>query len=358
MSDLITTFSTLQHSRPSVGALRALRLVGAGDVPTDVVLALRQLELLASGDIPYVTPLVSSGAARIYRVELGWGVVCLKRQLAPDPGAGEAHAAERASAEAAWHKLACGVIPGAAPVVLGALPNGAVFAMEYLDPDDFPSWQTRLAAGYVEPWVAAEVGHLIGRLHSASANSLAVRERFAAQAAFRTLVLAPLLEHAARAVRGCERRLVDLEESLGGIRAALVHGALAPDNVLLGPRGPVLIDADCAHSGDPVFDASTCLAALALRMVGHTQHRTELGAAYDAFHHSYFAHVTWEMPERAEARAAALIPALLAVGLAGHAAAGTAGGRRASDAARALLLEPPRQLDELCRRWLEVLARG
>jgi aminoglycoside phosphotransferase (APT) family kinase protein len=356
MSDLITTFSTLQHSRPSVGALRALRLVGAADVPTDVVLALRQLELLASGDIPYVTPLVSSRAARIYRIELGWGVVCLKRQLAPEPAAAEAHAAERARAEAGWHKLACDVVPGAAPVVLGALPNGAVFAMEYLDADDFPSWQTRLAAGYVEPWVAAEVGHLIGRLHAASANSAAVRERFAAQAAFRALVLAPLLEQAARAVPGSEQRLVALEERLGAVRTALVHGTLAPDNVLLGPRGPVLIDADCAHSGDPVIDAATCLAALALRMVGHTQLRAELAASYDAFHRSYFAHVTWEMPEHAEARAAALIPVLLVAGLAGHAAAGNADGQRACDTARALLLEPPRQLDELCRRWLAALA--
>jgi aminoglycoside phosphotransferase (APT) family kinase protein len=358
MSDLITTFSTLQHSRPAVGALRALRLVGAADVPTDVVLALRQLELLASGDIPYVTPLVSSRAARIYRVELGWGVVCLKRQLAPDAAAGEAHAAERASAEAGWHKVACDVVPGAAPVVLGALPSGTVFAMEYLDADDFPSWQTRLAAGYVEPWVAAEVGHLVGRLHAASANSVAIRERFAAQAAFRALVLAPLLEQAARAAPGSEQRLVALEESLGAVRVALVHGALAPDNVLLGPRGPVLIDADCAHNGDPAFDAATGLAALALRMVGHPQLRAGLAATYDAFHRSYFTHVTWEMPEHAESRAAALIPALLLVGLSGHAAAGTADGQRAREAARVLLLEPSRQLDELCRRWQKALGQG
>jgi tRNA A-37 threonylcarbamoyl transferase component Bud32 len=353
MSDLITTFSTLQHTRPSVGALRALRLVGAADVPTDVVVALRQLELLASGDIPYVTPLVSSRAARIYRVELGWGVVCLKRQLAPEPAAGEALAAERAGAEAGWHKVACDVVPGAAPVVLGAAPNGAVFAMEYLDAGDFPSWQSRLAAGHVEPWVAAEVGHLAGRLHAASANSAAVRERFAAQTAFRALVLAPLLEQAARAAPGCEPRLAQLEESLGATRVALVHGALAPDNMLLGPRGPVLIDADCAHSGDPMLDVATCLAALALRMVGHTQLRTELAAAYDAFHRSYFAHVTWEMPEHAEARAAALVPLLLAAGQ----APGAADWRRACEAARALLAAPPYRLDELLRRWLDALAQ-
>jgi aminoglycoside phosphotransferase (APT) family kinase protein len=354
MSDLITTFSTLQHSRPSVGALRALRLVGAADVPTDVVLALRHLELLASGDIPYVTPLVSSRAARIYRIELGWGVVCLKRQLAPETVGGDAYAVERASTEAAWHRLACDVVPGAAPVVLGALPNGAAFAMEYLDPDDFPAWQTRLAAGYVEPWIAAEAGHLVGRLHAASANSAAVRDRFAAQAAFRALVLAPLLEQAARVAPGSERQLAALEERLGAHRIGLVHGALAPENVLLGPRGPVLIDADCAHGGDPVFDAASCLAALALRMLGHTQLRPALGASYDAFHRSYFAHVTWEMPEHAEARTAALLPAFLAAGLAGHAAAGP----RAIEAARALLAEPPRTLDELARQWREALERA
>jgi len=354
MSDLITTFSTLQHRRPSVGALRALRLVGAADVPTDVVLALRHLELLASGDIPYVTPLVSSRAARIYRIELGWGVVCLKRQLAPETSGGDAHAVERAGAEAAWHRITSDVVPGAAPVVLGALPNGAVFAMEYLDPDDFPAWQTRLAAGYVEPWVAAEVGHLLGRLHAASANSAAIRDRFGAQSAFRALVLAPLLEQAARAAPGCARELAAIEERLGAHRVALVHGALAPENVLLGPRGPVLIDADCAHSGDPVFDAASCLAALALRMLGHTQLRAELGASYDAFHRSYFAHVTWEMPEHAEARAAALLPAFLVAGLAGHAAAGS----RSTEAARALLAQPPQSLDELARRWIEALERA
>ena len=74
---------------------------------------------------------VVTETALLSGIELGWGVVCLKRQLAPDSAAGEAYAVERASAEAAWHKVACGVVPGAAPVVLGALPNGAVFAMEH-----------------------------------------------------------------------------------------------------------------------------------------------------------------------------------------------------------------------------------
>jgi tRNA A-37 threonylcarbamoyl transferase component Bud32 len=353
MSDLITTFRTLQRARPSTAKRRARHRVESADVPTDVVAGLRQMELLASGDVPRVTALASSPAARVYRVDLGWGSLCVKRHVSHDPSDARALMAERVSAETAWLKVASGVVPGTAPAVLGAFPAGGVFAMEYLDGDDFASWQSRLAAGKVEPWVAAELGHLIGRLHAASANSAVVRERFVSLATFRALALAPRFDAAARARSDCEPRLAALAGGLGARRIALLHGALSPDNVLVGPRGPVLIDADCAHSGDAVFDAATCLAALALRMVGHSQLRPDLAETYDAFQRSYLAHVTWEMPEHAEARAAALIPALLLAGL----AEGAADQRRASDVAHALLLDPPRRVDELCGRWLDALAQ-
>jgi hypothetical protein len=89
-------------------------------------------------------------------------------------------------------------------------------------------------------------------------------------------------------------------------------------------------------------------------MVEQRELRPDLAATYDAFQRSYFAHVTWEMPEQAEARAAALIPALLLAGL----AAGGAGDRRAREGAYALLLDPPRRVDELGGRWLDALTKA
>src|SRR5262245_10845546 len=315
MPDLITTFGNMQRSRPASEKRRSARTtVAAADLPTDVVSALRQMQLLASGDSPRVTMLPSSFATRASRVDLGWGTIFLKRELAPEAGA-ESFLAERVHAEAAWFKVACGVVPGVAPTVLGSLPGAGVIALEYLDPEEFPVWQSRLAAGKIEPWVAAELGHLVGRLHAASANSLSVTERFASRDPFRTLVTGPLLARAAAAAPDCTARIEAIGQSLAATRFALVHGALTPDNVLVGPRGPVLIDADCAHSGDPVFDVASPLAALALRMVSHCQSRVALTNAFDALHRSYFAHVTWEMPEAAEARATTLLPVLLAAGL-------------------------------------------
>lgn len=355
MPDLISTFSNLQRSRPASEKRRKARAVAAADVPTDVASALRHMQLLASGDSPRVTMIPSGLATRACRIELGWGTLFLKRALATDAVA-DGFLAERTCAESAWLKVACGVVPGVAPVVLGSLPAAGMLALEYLDPDEFPTWQSRLAAGRVEPWVAAELGHLIGRLHAASANSGSVTERFAAREPFRALALAPLLAAATAGARDGAARIAAVGARLGPARFALVHGALAPDNVLVGPRGPVLIDADCAHSGDPMFDAASCLGALALRMATHTQARVALLNAFDAFHRSYFAHVTWEMPEEAEARAAMLVPLFLAAGLhATRQAGGAAATSRPLDAILALLDAPVARLDELVRRWLDAL---
>jgi Phosphotransferase enzyme family len=357
MPDLITTFSNMQRSRPAAEKRRGARTtVAAADVPTDVVSALRQMQLLASGDSPRVTMLPSSFATRASRIDLGWGTIFLKRALASEAGA-ESFVAERVHAEAAWFKVACGVVPGVAPTVLGSLPAAGVVALEYLDPEEFPAWQGRLAAGRIEPWVAAELGHLVGRLHAASANSLSVTERFASRAPFRVLAIAPLLARATAAAPDCAARIAALGERLGATRLALVHGALTPDNVLVGTRGPVLIDADCAHSGDPVFDVASALAALALRMVTHCQSRVALVNAFDAFHRSYFAHVTWEMPEEAEARATTLLPVFLAAGLESMRGVGAAqDARRALDAAVVLLTATPARLEELLRTWLDALS--
>ena len=47
--------------------------------------------------------------------------------------------------------------------------------------------------------------------------------------------------------------------------AALVHGDVSPKNILVGPAGPVFLDAECAWYGDPAFDLAFCLNHLLLK---------------------------------------------------------------------------------------------
>jgi 5-methylthioribose kinase len=51
-------------------------------------------------------------------------------------------------------------------------------------------------------------------------------------------------------------------------RGALVHGDVQAGNVLLADRGPVLLDAEIAHVGDPAFDLGTLTAHALLAAVG------------------------------------------------------------------------------------------
>jgi 5-methylthioribose kinase len=50
---------------------------------------------------------------------------------------------------------------------------------------------------------------------------------------------------------------------------ALIHADVQPDNVLLTPRGPRLLDAEIAHVGDPAFDVGILVAHLLLAAVAH-----------------------------------------------------------------------------------------
>jgi tRNA A-37 threonylcarbamoyl transferase component Bud32 len=356
MPTLATTFGNLQHSRSAAQAAPRVRAVGAGDLPSETAAALRAMDLLASGDVSSVVQLSDSADARVLRVDLGWGAICLKHAASASGPPEGALCAERVDAEARWLRLAQTTVPGCTPAVHGALPSGGWLATEYLDATEFPVWQRRLASGQVEPWVAAELGPLVGRLHAATAHSAAVARHLPARGAFQRLRLAPAFDRVAAAHPDCEPHLRRLATDLSAVSVVAAHGDLVPENVLNGPRGPVLIDADCAHYGDPALDVATLLAALWARMATHCRLRAEYAACWDAFNRSYAAHVVWEVPEHLETRAAALVPALGLAALESPPFTGLGDAERPRIAARGLLAAPPATLGALRDAWLDAFA--
>ena len=86
--------------------------------------------------------------------------------------------------------------------------------------------------------------------------------------------------------------LADLKEAVlsafAGMPAGdrLCHGDYHPFNVLLSPRGPVVIDWNNAHTGNPLED----VARSALILAGVAVSQPELGAAADQFRRAYLDH--------------------------------------------------------------------
>jgi Ser/Thr protein kinase RdoA (MazF antagonist) len=104
--------------------------------------------------------------------------------------------------------------------------------------------------------------------------------------------------------------LRQLAEVTASTRIVLVHGDVSPKNVLVGPRGPILLDAECAVFGDPAFDVAFCLNHFLLKAVWQPQYAPAYLACFDAFVAAYLRRVDWEDAPAMEARTARLLPGL------------------------------------------------
>jgi len=272
---------------------------------------LRSAGLAGANETPRAEPLTGGVSSDIWKVELAQGTVCVKRAL-PRLRVAQVWEAPvgRNRYERLWMETASAIVPGIAPRVLASGEDG-IFAMEYLDPARHPLWKAELAAGRASPAFAARMAHALVSIHAGTASRSDIAARFATDASFHAIRLEPYLVATGRAHPALASRLDALAASTAATRIALVHGDVSPKNILVGPAGPILLDAECAWYGDPAFDLAFCLNHLLLKCLWVPASRAAFLKCFDAFSDAYLAGVEWEMREDLEARAAALLPGLL-----------------------------------------------
>jgi 5-methylthioribose kinase len=270
------------------------------------------MALVSAGQPVRLAPLAGGVSSDIYRAELPGGPVCIKRALPKLRVAADWQApVERNRYEVEWMRVAGEIAPAAVPRILGEDRAAGCFAMAYLAPDDHPVWKALLRDGEIDTAVAARVGATLGRIHAATADRPDVAARFPTDAIFHAIRLEPYLVATARAQPDLAAPLTALVETTRATKRVLVHGDFSPKNVLIGPGGPVILDAECAWYGDPAFDLGFVLNHLLLKGAWRPQWRSRHVAAFDALADAYLAHVTWEPPGAVAARTAALLPGLL-----------------------------------------------
>jgi aminoglycoside phosphotransferase (APT) family kinase protein len=253
----------------------------------DIVETLKASGFLPRDAAPTLQSLTGGVSSDVFRLDTARGPVCVKRALAKLRVAADWRApVERSHYEVEWLKTA-------------------------RDPATHSVWKADLAEGRVDVGFAGRVGALLAAVHAGAAGSDEIAARFQTTPLFEDLRLKPFLRHCAEAHPDLAPRLVALADRTAAARITLVHGDVSPKNILHGPQGPVLLDAECAWYGDPAFDLAFCSAHLLLKTVWKPPHAMAYLAAFAALQRSYLAGVTWEDAGALEARAAELTAAVL-----------------------------------------------
>ena len=277
-----------------------------------IMAALRRMGLAGPGAAPAMTPLAGGVSSDIWHVDLPGGPVCVKRALPRLKVAALWEApVERNRYEWAWLQEARRVEPDSVPPLVAHDAGAGCFVMGYLDPARHPLWKEQLRRGVVSLETARAVGRRLAALHSAAAGRDEVRVRFATDDIFHAIRLEPYLVATGRRHPDLARALDALVARTAGTRRTLVHGDVSPKNILVGPRGPIFLDAECAWYGDPAFDLAFCLNHLLLKCLWTPSATSRFLRSFDALASAYLAGAAWEPRAELERRAAHLLPGLL-----------------------------------------------
>jgi 5-methylthioribose kinase len=320
--------------------------------------ALQRMAIVSANQQIQFNAMPGGVSSDIYRVELPSRVICVKRALPKLKVAADWEApVARSRYEVEWMRVAREISPGAVPEILGEDPETGTFAMAYLGPDTHPLWKSQLRDGTVEVGFASAVGDVLGRIHRATADRADIAVRFPTDDIFFAIRLEPYLVATARKHPDLSPRLHELVATTRGTKRVLVHGDFSPKNLLAGPGGPVILDAECAWYGDPAFDVAFVLNHLLLKSAWQPQWRTRYAASFDALMDAYIAHVDWEPPVALAARTAALLPALMLARIDGKSPVEYLTDESIKDSvrsfARSLLLTPAGDCKEIAALWVK-----
>ncbi len=284
----------------------------AGEDAKALVGALRELGLIGASEEVEIIPLTGGVSSDVVAVKGNGGAFVVKRSIPRLRVAAEWLApVERASSEIKWLKLVRSIDPGLVPEVIAEIPEQHLFVMTYLDPETHPLWKTSMFAGHVDPAFAGKVGADLARIHAYAAARPGIAEAFSNDAAFMALRIEPFLLYTADRHPDVSDRLRALATDLLSRKTTLAQGDISPKNILMGPQGPVFLDAECAVWGDAAFDLAFCATHLLLKSVWLTPYRDLLLASFEALRDRYLAGVDWEDAAALSSRAAALVGGLL-----------------------------------------------
>ena len=330
----------------------------SAELPRAMANALYQHGYLPTDSQFVASPLAGGVSSDIWRVETQKGALCIKMALPQLKVTQQWFVpVERNEYEVAWLQQVKKVAPNAVPNVVFHDVSQGVFAMDFLTPEQYPNWKQQLLKGRVSKEFAAQLGNVVGLIHRNTAGNQFCAEKFATDDIFYALRPSPYFLATAVQHPKLEKKMIALCDLLMRNKKALVHGDMSPKNILMGPAGPVILDAETAWYGDPAFDVAFCVNHLSLKALHMPDCREELAVSINNFIHEYRNHLQWEDEEALFERVARFLPALLLARIDGKSPLEYICDVQVKERVRSFavprLLQPKLDLPQLLNEWFQ-----
>lgn len=281
-------------------------------VPSATLEWLRDRSWIARESEDDSMPLTGGVSSSVWRIEGPRGVVCVKQSLRQLSVAQRwLVSRKRTQYEYRWLQYAGHCVPDFVPKVLDYDSGTQTLVLEYLPSKAYTLWKPELLAGRSVADVSKSLGTNLGRLHQIAASDPAVAIDFDSAELFESLRLAPYFRALEKPHPELKAPLSALMHGLEKHRSTVIHGDVSPKNIFAGPKGAVLLDAECATWGDPAFDVAMLLSHLFLKGAYRPQQVSFYCDEAKTFWQSYACEVDWEPRGAIERRACALIPAFM-----------------------------------------------
>ena len=166
--------------------------------------------------------------------------------------------------------------------------------MKWYSPDNYLVWKKKLLNKKVEEEDIKNVSNLLVKKHKKFFKSKNLEKQFNNDVTFNSIRIEPYILFTSKKYPNFKNKFESVAKSLVENKKTLIHGDFSPKNILIKGNNPLILDAETACWGDPVFDLAFCNNHLLLKSLLPDGLGKKLLNLSFKFIKNYIDNVSWE----------------------------------------------------------------
>ena len=217
----------------------------------------------------------------------------------------------RSNFEASYFKACQNVNSKSFPKILGHDKKNYILAMEWFRPEKYILWKKKLLDISFDKKEANLISNILNKKHSYFYDNSKFKTEFENDKTFYDIRIEPYIIFTSNSYPEHKNYFVDAAKSLVSNKKTVIHGDFSPKNILIGPDFPVILDAETACWGDPIFDLAFCNNHIILKSILNSSNKKKYMLLSKEFIETYISKINWEDKNSFIDRFLKLVPLLI-----------------------------------------------